>query len=182
MASEHDPAKRLWRDQPREEETMSIADIKARAEDFDRSNRRARGWTAALFVLLLAKGAVEVWVGPDVLERTGDVLLLAALLYVAYHFRDYYDVAPKHATLGLAASVEFYRAQLARQHTLASRPWQYLVAFVPGIALSVFGRAVDRPLWQNLAAAAFGVALFVGVAWVNARTARKLKAEIERLG
>lgn len=173
---------RLWHDQPREEHTVSIADIRARAGHFDRSTRRARGWTAALFVLLLAKGAVELWWGPDVLERTGDLLLLVALLYVAYHFRDYYAVAPKHTTLGLMASVDFYRAQLARQQELASRPWRYLVAFIPGMALSVFGGAVDRPLGQQLAVAASGVAVFIGVAWVNMRTARKLRREIDSLG
>lgn len=161
---------------------MSVDHIRIRAEHFDRTNRRIHGWMRAFFVLLVAKGVWEVWVGPDVLERTGDGLLLAALVYVAYYFRDYYAVAPKSATLGLTASVDFYRTQLARQHALASRPWRYLVLFVPGFALSVFGGAMDRPLRQQVALAALSVALFVGVAWVNARTARQLQKEIETSG
>lgn len=91
-------------------------------------------------------------------------------------------MAPKSSTLGLTASVDFYRAQLARQHELARRPWRYLMAFVPGIALSVFGGAVDRPLGQQVVVAALGIAVFVGVAWVNTRTARKLQKEIDTLG
>ena len=183
MASERDSiVQRLWREQPREEQTMSIHDISARAEEFDRRNRRTRGWVAALFVLLLVKGALEVWAGPDILERTGDALSVVALLYVAYQLRGYYAVAPRHATLGLTASIDFYREQLVRQHGLASQPWRYLVAFVPGMALSVFGGAVDRPLRDQVVLAAFGVAVFVGVAWVNTRTSRKLRRELDSLG
>jgi hypothetical protein len=183
MANERDAnVHRLWRGQPREEQTMSIEVIRTRAEQFDRSNRRTRGWMAAFLSLLLAKGVWEVWAGPDVLERTGDALLIAAMVYAIYHLRHYYAVAPKSSTLGLTASVDFYRTQLARQHELASGPWRYLVVFVPGIALSVFGGALDRPLRDQMTVAALGVAVFVGVAWVNSRTARKLQREIDTLG
>jgi hypothetical protein len=36
--------------------------------------------TAVLFVLLLITGALEVWIQEGMLERAGDLLLMAALL------------------------------------------------------------------------------------------------------
>jgi len=161
---------------------MTLDAIKVRAQQFDRANRRTWALTGALFLLILIVEAWQVWRGNNILERTGDLLQIAALVYCAYQFRDYYAVEPKAATLGVTASVDFYRRQLARQHELASRPWRYLVAFVPGVTLSLFSRALDRPFAQNLAIAAFGVALFLGVAWVNMRTARKLRREVDSLG
>lgn len=41
-----------------------------------------RGWIAAFFLMLLAKGVWDGWMGPDALERTGDALILAATVYV----------------------------------------------------------------------------------------------------
>ena len=85
------------------------------------------------------------------------------------------------AGLGLTSSVDFYRQQLARQRDLAASPWEFLAPFVPGVGLSLFGRSLDRPPAQTAPIVAFGVALFLAVAWVNRRTARKLQREIDEL-
>jgi len=45
---------------------------------------RWRVVTAVLFILLLIKGALEVWIQTETLERAGDLLLMAALVYIAY--------------------------------------------------------------------------------------------------
>lgn len=82
---------------------------------------------------------------------------------------------------GCAAPPSSHRQQLARQRALAGQPWRYLVLFVPGVALSLFGDALARTTAQNAAIAVFAVALFLGVAWVNARTGRRLQREIDEL-
>lgn len=158
---------------------MSVGAIRARAQAFDARNRLTGGLTGLLLVAIVGIELWQIWVHPDILERVGDALTVAAILVSAYQLRHYY--APMPAALGETASVDFYRMQLSRQHEMASRPWRFLVLFVPGITLSIIG-PIDRPVGQLLAAAAVMVAVFVGVAWVNARTARQIRAEIDRLG
>ena len=122
-----------------------------------------------------------MWRHPELLERVGDLLTMAALVYVMYRSRGRVSVGSMPAGLGLTSSVDFYRQQLARQRDLAATPWEFLAPFVPGVGLSLFGRALDRPPAQTAAIAAFGVALFLAVAWINRRTARKLQREIDQL-
>jgi hypothetical protein len=180
--TEHEPdVQRLWRDQPREQHAMSIGDIRSRAERFERRVRRWNAITAIVFVLVVAAEARQIAVHPDLLERVGDALQVAALVVVIYRFRSAATVPSMPAGLGLTGSVDFYREQLARQRDLANRPWRYLILFVPGVGLSLFGRALDRPAGQTAAIAACGVALFLAIAWVNYRTARRLQREIEEL-
>ena len=62
------------------------------------------------------------------------------------------------------------------------RQWGYLLPFVPGVALALLGRGLeDRPTSHMIARVASGVVLFVGVAWWNAHTARKLQNDIDAL-
>jgi hypothetical protein len=115
------------------------------------------------------------------LERAGDSLTIAALVYVAYRFRRQRAAAPP-AALASTNCVEFYRAELARQRDLSKDSWGYLLPFVPGVALALFGRGLgERSLSQSIAVISFGVALFLGAAWWNAHTARKLQDEIDAL-
>jgi phosphate/sulfate permease len=82
----------------------------------------------------------------------------------------------------MTQSVDFYREQLARQRDLSAHPWGYLLPFVPGVGLSLFGRALDRSPAPNAAIAVFAVALFIGTAWWHKRSARRLQREIDELG
>ena len=52
---------------------------------------------------------------------------------------------------------------------------------MPGVALSLFGGIGDRTATQAILLVAFGVALFAGVTWWNARAARNLQAELDTL-
>ena len=115
------------------------------------------------------------------LERAGDLLTIAAFVYIAYRFRKYRLAAPPVA-LGRTNSVDFYRAELVRERDLSKDSWGYLLPFVPGVALALLGRGLeDRPTSHMIALVAFGVVLFVGVAWWNAHTARKLQNQIDAL-
>jgi hypothetical protein len=134
-----------------------------------------------LFILLLIKGAFEVWMQTGTLERAGDLLLLAAIVYVAYRYRKWRLAAPPVA-LGKTDCVEFYRAELLRQRDLSKDRWGYLLPFVPGSTLAILdgvleaGRTTDRIVIVLL-----GVALFLGIAWWNAHAARRLENEIRAL-
>jgi hypothetical protein len=171
----------LWQKQASEERMMPLDEIRTKAERLDTKNRRWRVVGPVFFIVLLMKGAVEVWVQEEMLERAGDLLIIAALLYVAYRFRKYRLAAPPVA-LGKTNCADFYRAELIRQRDLAKDSWGYLLPFVPGVALAVFGRGLEgHPTSQMIAAVALGVALFLVIAWRNAYTARKLQGEIDGL-
>jgi hypothetical protein len=50
------------------------------------------------------------------------------------------------------------------------------------VTLALVGTGLeDRPTSHTIALVAFGVVLFLGVAWWNAHTARKLQDEIDGL-
>jgi hypothetical protein len=173
---------RLWHDQPREEHVMPIDEIRSRAERFNQKVRRWGVSGGVLFVLIIVVEGWQVWRETELPERVGDLLTVAALIYWAYLARPYMTTQAMPSGLGLTSSVDFYRTQLARQRDLASHPWRWLVLFVPGVGLSLFGDALSQPVAQTAAIAAFGVALFLWAAWVNGRTARKLQREIDELG
>jgi hypothetical protein len=173
---------RLWNEQPREEHAMSLEDVRSRAQRFEQKLWRRHIATAVLVAVLIVVEAWQVWRSPELLERVGDLLTIAAFVYVGFRFRGYATAPLMPAGLGLTASVDFYRAQLARQRDLASHPWRFLAVFIPGVGLSLLGGALDQSPAQTAAFAAVGVALFVTIAWVIRRGARRLQDEIDELG
>jgi len=160
---------------------MSIDDIRSKAQRFERELRRKTIATAALVAVLIVVEAWQVWRSPELLERVGDLLTIAAFVYVGYRFRGYATAPLMPAGLGLTASIEFYRTQLARQRDLANRPWRYFAVFIPGVGLSLLGGALDQSAARTAALAAAGVALFVTTAWWTRRGARRLQDEIDEL-
>jgi hypothetical protein len=172
---------RLWRDQPREERAMSIDEIRSKAERFARKTRRWNIATGLLLAALVVVEAWQVWREPRLMERVGDSLTIAALIAVAYWFRGRWTARAIPAGLGLTSCVDYYRQQLARQRDLARAPWRYLVLFMPGVGLSLLGDAFERSVPQAIAISVLGVALFLSVAWLNIRTARRLQRDIDEL-
>jgi len=171
----------LWMEQPRSAQALPLDDIRARAERLERKVRRWRVLTRALFTLLLLKGASEVWLQTGTLERAGDLLLMAALVYVARRYRKWH-LAPPPVALGHANCVEFYRAEHVRQRDLSRDHRGLLLPFLPGMTLALLDGVLDaRSTGHTVALVLLGVALFVGIAWWNAHTARRLQAEIDTL-
>ncbi len=171
---------RLWEQQSREEQIMPLDDIRTKAERLDTKTRRWRGATTVLVILLVIVEAWQVWRGERMLERAGDLLTIAAFVYIAYRYRK--RLAGPPVALGRTNSVDFYRAELARQRDLSKDRWAFLLPFVPGVALALFGRGLgERPLGQTVGIIIFGVALFLGAAWWIAYTARKFQNEIDAL-
>src|SRR5262245_118504 len=171
-----DRCRALGQQQASEEQMMPLDEIRTKAERLETKTRRWRLMTAVLLILLLIKGGVEVWSQTEALERAGDLLLMAALVYIAYRYRRRLTAPP--VALGTTYCREFYRAELVRQRDLSKDSWGFLLPFVPGMALAVFGSAFEsRPAGQLIAIIALSVALFLGVAWWNAYAARKLQNE-----
>jgi hypothetical protein len=172
---------RLWQQQAREERVMPLDEIRTKAERLDTKTRRWRVLTAVLFILVVIWEGWQVWIREETLERAGDLLTIAAFVYIAYRFRKHRQAATPVA-LGRTNSVDFYRAELVRQRDLSKDSWGYLLPFVPGVALALLGRGLEgRPISQTIALVAFGVALFLGVAWWNAHTARNVQNELDAL-
>ena len=170
---------KLWLKQAREERTMPLDEIRREAERLDTKTRRWLVATAVLLILLVIWEAWQVWIQQEMLERAGDLLTIAAFVYVAYRFRKHRLAAPP-VDPGRTNCVDFYRAELIRQHDLSRDSWGYLLPFVPGVALSL-GLFEHRPTSHRIALVAFGVGVFLGVAWWNAHTARKLQHKIDAL-
>jgi hypothetical protein len=181
MSEPDETIRRLWHAQPREENAMPLDEIRARAARFEQKVRRWNGVTAAIIVVAVAVEFWQVSWEPEVVERVGDLLTVAAFVYVALRFRR--DSAPTGAaTPAVTDSVDFYREQLGRQRDLSNQSWAYVAPFIPGVSLSLFASAFERSAVDNAIVAAVGVALFVGIAWFNNWTARRLQHEIDELG
>jgi hypothetical protein len=170
---------RLWQQEAGEEQLMPLDEIRTKAERLDTKTRRWHVFTLGLVLLLLIEGALEVWIQEGMLEKAGDLLLMAALVYVAFRYRKQRLPAPPVA-LGSTNCVDFYRAELRRQRDLSKDSWGYLLPFVPGVALALLDGGLEaRSTSQLIALVAGGVMLFISIAWWNAHTARKLQREID---
>ena len=181
MTEREQDVHRLWRGQPRDEYQMSFEEIRSKAERLEQRVRSLNIATAGLFAAVIS---VEMWQisrSTELLERVGDLLTIAAFLYVAFRFRGNVAVRSMPAGLGLTGSVHFYRDQLARRRDLSAYPWRFLLPFVPGVALSLLGGALDGSPSQAAAVVTFGVALFFAAAWWEKRRALKLQREIDEL-
>ena len=172
----------LWHEQPRQELKMPIEEIRQRAHRFEQRVRRNNVITALLVVAIVGFELRQISLEPQLLERVGDSLTIAAFIYLAYWYRRYTSGQTAAAGPARTQSVDFYRTHLARQRDMSNHPWGYLLAFVPGVALSLFGKALDRSPEQNVAVAVLAVALFAGTAWWHRRSARLLQREIDELG
>ncbi len=131
--------------------------------------------------MIIGAEAWQIWTPNPLLERTGDLLTIAAVVYVAYWFRRYAPIEGLPGTLARTASVDFYRRRLERQRDLANNPWRYIAVFIPGVTLSLFGRVGERTMEQNATIAVAGVLLFLGVAWMIRRTGREMQRELDEL-
>jgi hypothetical protein len=183
MANDREPDPgQMWRQQPQEAQTMTLEAIRTKAREFDSKVKRWSVIGGILFTVLVAKNAWEVWVDTDMLERVSDLLLLVALLYVAFRFRGHARADTAPATLGLASCVEHYRSRLARQRDLSRDSWKWVLPFVPGLGLNLLGGIVEsRSASHVVALIVMGVATLAVVLWMNARTARQLDREIAAL-
>ena len=175
---------KLWRDQPTEEVRMAIKDIRNRASKLEKKIgwRNLREYVAAAVVVIvcIALGARE----KNVTVLIGGGLLALGTLYVVYYLYRFGTVRSMPSDLGLKDCIDFHRAELVRQRDLLrSVWWWYMLPFVPGWALILFGRAIERPdrRWAAFGVAVAIVVMCIIVGKLNGRVARRLQQRIDGL-
>ncbi|MGD9815291.1 MAG: hypothetical protein AB7Q23_08805 [Hyphomonadaceae bacterium] len=185
--SDHDPLQTLWKSQPEEPFTMSLAEVRTRAERFQ-SRVRRRNWIeygASVFVVV-AFGFMAA-ANPAPLVKLGALLIIAATLYVCWKLATMARAAAKDEAQSWA---DFHRAELIRQRDALRSVWRwYLGPFIPGMVVFVAGTALSlgptAPLLAKAslfgAGVGFVTVVFVAIGQLNAFAARQIEREIAAL-
>ena len=156
---------------------MTIDTIRAKAEAFDRRTRRQDLASLAAFSLSIMANAVTAAFETSMTEKIGDLLSIAAALYVlAYYWRVREASA---AALGETPSIDFYRDRILRRQAMVKRFWIVVLLFMPGMLLSTVGDSFvsPRPLRVYVILAVGFAGLVVLCEWLNRREARRLSDE-----
>ena len=192
MESENPPRdlKRLWRNQPTEDRTVTLDNIRKNADAFRAQIRRRnlRELVAAGVVLVVF--GFYTWVLPGWMIKTGSVLAMVGTLWIVWQLRRRASAAALPENSGMAL-LEFHRQELARQRDAAkSVAWWYIAPVIPGAVMMSLGRyfqfhAPGRTLaWdhQIVVLCSAIVALTFVIVWLlNAWAAERLQRRIAEL-
>ncbi|HTS63279.1 MAG TPA: hypothetical protein VMH28_14735 [Candidatus Acidoferrales bacterium] len=150
MANERipDDLQTIWRQQPLENKTMPLEEIRLRSSRFERriSRRNLREYIGG------AIGVAIYWFclrnAPEPLTRTGSALIVAGTLFIVWRLYRHGRTARLPEDLGFSASLDFHRRQLVQQRDLLRGIfWWYIAPLLPG--LSLFIAAAIRKLLVN---------------------------------
>lgn len=180
-----DRALHAWQSQRAGESHMNASDIRVKSELFaarTTTQLRLGGW--ALGVVVIAN-ILEIALESNQLERIGSGLTILAVAFVAVDY-----LRRKRRNLAASDSVasdsrSFYRAALLRQQAeIGQFWWRWVLPFVPGIALSLFGRSLvtARSAGQYATMGLLLAILLGGITLANRREGRKIQKEIDELG
>jgi hypothetical protein len=183
----HDPSdalRRAWQGQPAPA-PPTLDDVRRRAQRFTRriSMRNAREFVAGAVVIPLFVAEI-VRGGFNGLVDVGNVLIVAGCAYVLYRMHQWGRAQALPAELGMVDALSFHRAEVVRQRDLLTSVWRwYLLPFMPGMVVTLVGRAVERPaLWNRALGTLVGaLALAAFLAWLNRRAAGRLQRDIDAL-
>jgi hypothetical protein len=191
-----DELARLWQDQKLDGNKMALEAIRKKNRNFERAirNRNLREYVAA--VLVVVGFGATIFHAENNYVRLGSVLVIAAAVYVVYalHTRGSSQQLP--GDTARMTLIQFHRSSLERQRDLLRDIWRwYILPFVPGLLLNMFGSAVRDGAILNpqrtpeqarhglniLVFTLFMFGFFFLVAALNKRTARKLQRKINEL-
>lgn len=188
QASENGGMQQLWQNQQTEGFPVSVDQIRVSAGRFQRkvSRRNVRESLAALVVVIFFGAQMVMSTG--MLLRTGDLLVIAASIYVIWHLWSRGSALPLPEDAGLSNWIEFRKRELGRQRDLLSSVWRwYMGPVIPGLALVLIAGGLANPALHKhpyfvVAFPALAIAaLFVVVGWLNHRAARRLQRQIDEL-
>lgn len=187
-SSQDDRMKELWQSQKTEGVRMSIEQVQASAGKMQRKIefRNAREYAAAFLVVVFF--GYEFTRTADLLVRAGFALTIAGMSYLVWQLRTRGSWRPLPRDAGLSSCIEFKRRELQRQRDLLSSVWRwYLGPLIPGMAVLIvaFWRANPGHLsHMGLIAAIYAAVvagMFLGIARLNKRVARRLQQQIDKL-
>ena len=180
-----DSPEELWQSQIQEEATMTLEDIRRKAQKFQKRIRRRNGREyVGAAVATIVYGSF-IWFLPGLLQKIGATVLLFGIFYVVSKLRK--DGAAREVPVETSASdcLEFHRRETGRQRDLLrSAASHHLAALAPGVVLLLAGGWIENPeapLAVFIGATAFAVAVFAGVSLLNLRAANKLQQELDAL-
>ncbi|MGM9514804.1 hypothetical protein ACS5PK_11170 [Roseateles sp. DB2] len=178
--------KTLWKSQSTDAFTMPLQDIHRRAARFQRQVRLRNllEYGAGLFVLGGFGYYIVEFTG--LLMRAGSVLVMLGALFVLFELhRRGASRQPPGPGLGIA-SLDFHRAELARQRDALRDVWRWYVApFIPGVVVFRWGvetELADSPAFAHGTLANVCIALvFSAIVLVNRWSASRLQRQLDEL-
>jgi hypothetical protein len=174
----------LWQTQPTEPLTMSIQQIRHKAEKFERNiNFRNVVETIAAVCAMACAGWLAV-VLDNTIVRIGLALIVVGALYMVRQLHRHGSAGTLSTDATALASMEFYQAELIRQRDLLRRVWSwYLGPLLPGAALLYLGVLMQRPdkaLDIGLNGLVFAL-IFLAIGALNLYATKKLQEEVDEL-
>ncbi|WP_437902666.1 hypothetical protein WME95_29315 [Sorangium sp. So ce327] len=193
-----DELQRLWQSAPPDKEKIDMEALKTRGSKLRRTVRARNALeSAAAIAALYALGAqaYAALAAGDHLSALGAALLMAGLLVViGVLWKRGSNLRPPALDAPTSEQLAFLRRALARQRDLLRAvPRWYLGPLVPGLVVLLVTAALRFPLGEGIPHATLARAallaghlalvalVFGGIAWLNARAARKLDAELAAL-
>ncbi len=182
--SERDDLQSLWTTQKEEPFSMSLSDLRARAQLLQsRVRRRNLIEYAAAALVVVAFGWVA-FTASSIVGQAGAALIVIGTLYVCWRLYALARAAEVGGFETAESCADFHRGELVRQRDALRGIWRwYLGPLVPGMV--VFWIGVGAAPSGGIAKAAIGLgigaAVFFGIAKANAAAAKALQAEIDAL-
>ncbi len=179
-----DDPRNLWQSQEVEEMRISVEELRAKADKFNRRIRwrNVREQVAALIVIVWA-GTI-LWRDPHTVERIAAALLMAGAAHYMWHLKKWGSAMSLPADMGRADCVRFYQSELAQQRDLVGGIWKWAIGpMIPGLALLNTYLIVFPPTSRrfSVVSAVLVAALISTIGWLNLRAARRLDRRIKEL-
>lgn len=187
--ADHDPVQNLWQNQPQENFSMSVEEVRLKASRFQRtiSSRNARELIVGAFLIILF--ASFAWMAQSPLGKAAELLSAAGVAFVMWQLIRQARAATIDEVCLVTDWAQFHRAELVRQRDALRGVWLwYLAPLVPGGVLHwiAVGQAdlAKGNLIAALATSALGilvmVLVFSVILWLNLKAAKGLQAEIDK--
>ncbi len=178
-----DDIRNVWQNQPLENTTMPLEEIRSKARQFEKRirHRNLREYLGG--VVGIAAFTFYLFKFPNPVMRAGSILTIAGVLYVLLRLYKQASPGTLPADLTLSASVEFHRRELARQRDLLRTVWRwYIGPIVPGLVVVSAASGPHPGLGPKFYGMLVLYAVVFGfIVWLNYRGSLRLDRQIAEL-